>query len=717
MIKAPFNFVPLSDKFFSPKWANQISHDIPFEDGVSGTINLKITAESPLFVRNGHTQRDSEEKNEEYKSFSKTSDGKYFIPATSIKGAIRNVLEIISFGKMTHVQDRHFGLRDLDDREGYRKKMNANKIHCGWLMQKNESYIVEDCGSPKRITIKEVDEVLNNHFNLKTDLFGLVSNPENFKNDNGRDAMLKYRHIISIQNPKFSSNEIDNFLLESDDYILSDDEVTLVLTGQPGARYFDKDATKPIPSKKEIEKYGKNAKVKGCWKGKGKEFLFPNKVLKTINVDNVIESFKTIHANTPDFEKLWSKKLRNGKRVPVFFLYEDKNSIHSMGLSFMYKYPYLQSVYDAIPNNLKDQNNEGFKPDLAECMFGYIHNEEDQNSSLRGRVQFYATTPKQQVADREVTVALNSPKPSYYPLYKRGYDWNSGTDIAGRKIYMRWERPCPQSSSDNTNINSIIKPLKEQSWFETKICFSNLKPSELGALLAAISFLGDNGKKYKHSLGQGKPYGYGICKFEVTGGNLFHNNDLENKENELSFYKQVEYMKAFLNELNKEGIDLYGSETVKTLFAIAGTKQKVQGDVYMRMSKNRNENEFLLAKKNGEYLKKYPISDVNFPDLDDLLNRAHLEEEKRNAEIEKTRIEQQKEQMAKDQMQSIKLNDKVEVRYKGSKKAQIISPVEIDFDIQLVISKFEPEPAVGSVFSAVVAQVSKEGKVTQLKRI
>ena len=69
MIKAPFNFVPLSDKVYFPDWADKISHDVPFEDGLSGTIELKITAQTPIFVRNGHTKEDAEAKNDKYKSF------------------------------------------------------------------------------------------------------------------------------------------------------------------------------------------------------------------------------------------------------------------------------------------------------------------------------------------------------------------------------------------------------------------------------------------------------------------------------------------------------------------------------------------------------------------------------------------------------------------------------------------------------------------------
>ena len=37
-IKAPFNFIPVSEKVFFPSWANQISHDIPFADTESGMI-------------------------------------------------------------------------------------------------------------------------------------------------------------------------------------------------------------------------------------------------------------------------------------------------------------------------------------------------------------------------------------------------------------------------------------------------------------------------------------------------------------------------------------------------------------------------------------------------------------------------------------------------------------------------------------------------------
>jgi CRISPR/Cas system CSM-associated protein Csm3 (group 7 of RAMP superfamily) len=77
---------------FIPDWGKYVSQDYPFEDGVSGKIALEITAESDIFVRDGSGDKSSD--------FSKINQ-RYFIPGTSIKGSLRSVLEIVSFGKLT----------------------------------------------------------------------------------------------------------------------------------------------------------------------------------------------------------------------------------------------------------------------------------------------------------------------------------------------------------------------------------------------------------------------------------------------------------------------------------------------------------------------------------------------------------------------------------------------------------------------------------------
>ena len=52
-LRAPYNFIPLAGSVFYPKWAKDISFEMPFEDGFSGVIDVTMTAESPIFVRNG----------------------------------------------------------------------------------------------------------------------------------------------------------------------------------------------------------------------------------------------------------------------------------------------------------------------------------------------------------------------------------------------------------------------------------------------------------------------------------------------------------------------------------------------------------------------------------------------------------------------------------------------------------------------------------------
>lgn len=110
MIKAPFNFVPCAPDVFFPEWASKVSQDIPFSGELSGTIKITIKAETPIFIRNGHSL------NHEDNTFSHVNQNgqiQYFIPATSIKGCIRSVLEMMSFGKLKPVSDSKVEGKDV----------------------------------------------------------------------------------------------------------------------------------------------------------------------------------------------------------------------------------------------------------------------------------------------------------------------------------------------------------------------------------------------------------------------------------------------------------------------------------------------------------------------------------------------------------------------------------------------------------------------------
>ena len=95
-MKTPYNFIPLNERVFCPDWSENVSMDFPFEDGLFGQIRYRLVAETPVFVDDGHDNFCSR-------------NGEKYIPATSIKGCIRNVLRIISFGRIGDITKQRVG--------------------------------------------------------------------------------------------------------------------------------------------------------------------------------------------------------------------------------------------------------------------------------------------------------------------------------------------------------------------------------------------------------------------------------------------------------------------------------------------------------------------------------------------------------------------------------------------------------------------------------
>jgi CRISPR/Cas system CSM-associated protein Csm3 (group 7 of RAMP superfamily) len=87
-----------------PDWAHLVSHDLPFQDGLSGTLEYTLTNHTPLCVG-------SKKDQQSVLRVAKNPDGTPVIPATSLKGMIRSVLEIASFGKFYSVDKQKFSYR------------------------------------------------------------------------------------------------------------------------------------------------------------------------------------------------------------------------------------------------------------------------------------------------------------------------------------------------------------------------------------------------------------------------------------------------------------------------------------------------------------------------------------------------------------------------------------------------------------------------------
>lgn len=614
-IKAPYNFVPLEDTVFFPEWQNRISQDIPFSDGVSGRIDIKIEAKTPIFVRNGQAQLTEQEKKEGKKgddSFSHTDDGRYFIPGTSIKGELRNVLEILSFGKMTQVQDARFGIRKIGDNEYHNL---LKDVHCGWLTKNaNGEYVIEDCGKPLRISLEEIDNALGSK--LYKDAKDLdCKNLDKNKENERKSATYKYASLNLLDKIQLSANVSDkeledkamlpeelymNFIFDAEEYgkqiykVSHDGDTlgTIVLTGQPD-------------------------------KKKDFEFIFQDNVIHeyTINA-NVIRDFRTIHKNNYDYKNLWRDRLEQGCKVPVFFtLY--KSQVDAIGLTYMFRYPTINSIHTAIPAQLQIT---GFK-DLAECIFGTA----TQNHELKGRVFISPAFSIGQVQKcKEVKTTLSSPKPSFASLYVEKGSWmNANARIKGRKRY-----PVRDSTwgNDTGNGNTETKfiPLASGTTFSGNIYFHNLKKVELGALISALTFNGHS--ECFHSIGEAKPLGFGKVKIS------FERIEDTELKNEQSIESIGTYLKAFQDKISKSvlnGKNLEDTASVKELIAMAIgiPANKNEEFKYMNMSTEHGQNEFIEAQK--FYLPRF-TSIMKDPDKIDNVTAQRLSREYNSqADLEK----------------------------------------------------------------------------------
>lgn len=692
-IKAPFNFVPLNKEVFFPGWADQVSHDIPFSDGESGTIELEMTAKTPVFVRNGHTRQEAVEKSENYISFSKDTKGNYFIPATSIKGMIRNVLEIISFGKMGRVSNDRFGYRDLHSNDYKNEIVNSdNKVHCGFLKKKSDNEVeISDHGEPFRIPIDEIDRKVGTKF------MDFISNRQNFKASatHNRTARKKYNLIpMSKLRGRFSLNPERKTFSADPREIVSFDHMgkntgTIVFTGQPSAR--------------QRSKNGKMA-------GKIFEFVFPDHILGTHQLlmeddkDQRFRDFLFIHQQSADWVDFWKKEFEKGTHVPVFFMIKD-NELKHFGLAYMYKIPYNFRVKDCLPDDHRSTD-----PDFAELIFG------NQDAGLKGRVQISHAKCHKNQGTFTIKPLMGSPKASYYPIYlqqKQGVDEEISGDyinyskdnawLKGWKRYPVHTRPAQIGQVDERQQNNIsaAEMLEAGSTFKFQIRFHNLKRAEIGGLLNAITLMQSDGY---HSIGFAKPYGFGTVQL-----NMIDNTSLKGELDA--------YYSAFDNEVSRQ---------------IPGWQKKSQISELLLMSKSQNiDNElgympltdFVGAKKEKRYLPYFSqyANKVLLQNDDLIIEEKHQYFEPSYYEMEENLSNDPEVEDTEHRKGEIIQNFKDEDIPEGAYIAEIIAKKRVRLmdsgeESQLVIPRGSKMigDEIGKIIIVTIKQKSKAGKIVQV---
>lgn len=653
-LHAPYNFVPLSNWVHIPDWSAAVSHDLPFEDGLCGELTIEISAETPVLI--GSEKAAGSNAVHPYR----LPDGRYAIPGATLKGMLRNMLEIATFGRMSAVDDQQFALRDLSgpikndyqkkfattvrkaDKDGRMQMAYAALPETGWLKYKDGKWQVAPCAHAR------VDhDVLDNLLRAKgadpgtPGPFRQIAKSGSGDDGQGKDdrnpklPILKYRRFVECIGEKLSKEPTWKWL-----------QVRYEMEGKA----FAQEHSEIRPGQRKYLFYQRVTRVgNGAHTGhivftgqpgpkKHMEFMFydagePREPLQV--PDKVTAAFLALHnpakesknGRRPPAAVVWDFHQRErpyGERgTPVFFLRDAKGQIESLGLAQMYRLPYTLTIGQAI-GNTQEHPRRG-EADFCETLFGHIA--EDKDKGLRGRVAFGHAAACGPVKPQALgSTILNGPKASYFPNYMlqneatsqgdRLRDKGQYTTLMNEKARIRgWKRypvrdgyalqVLTPEQKKNQDIQTQLNPLPAGTVFESRIRFHNLLPEELGALVWALNWGGAS--HCRHAIGMGKPFGMGRVKLAIKASDIRPNREgratLTPEECRTRFVEHME--SAHAEAVNKQ--EWRTSPQLKALLAMAnpaiGNTQTLQ---HMRLGEGRDANEFVNAKKAGLVLPEYP---------------------------------------------------------------------------------------------------------------
>lgn len=504
---APYNFVPLNDRIVE---AEPIpSFDRYHKDRFTGYIDLTIETLTPLYIRDTLTMEEFRQK-EEYEKEKKTFINPDFfspggiirIPGSSLRGMIRTLVEIVSYGRFEFFDDRRLYFRAVGDTSrlgiDYRDTMTDQsdyyfpKIKAGILKRIDRDYYIHPSKELEgtqiyKINFDKTTRIVDGTKDFKLtdfefkEIYFKPTTPDlhihyriDKKTGNKVSFKLKYAKLASVSLSKDANHPYKGFIIAS---------------GHMDKKHMHWVINEPDDSQKEIK--------------------VPESVIKEYKNDN--------QRNAPNL----LAKADNKESVPCFYVTDNSDNIISFGHTGMFRLAYRKTIGQHIPTQLQSTD----KIDIATAIFG-------DEKNFASRVFFEDAINEKNASPflkMDIPKILSGPKPTCFQHYleqksenltnhpKNLAHYNSDNPIRGYKLY--WHRDGNDwIETDKENINkhqtqyTKITPVKPGTLFHGRIRFENLSKVELGALLFVLDL--PNG--CAHKLGMGKPLGLGSIKITPT---------------------------------------------------------------------------------------------------------------------------------------------------------------------------------------------------------
>ena len=548
--KSPYNFVPINRTVITTDGPG-IDMDCYNSKRYSGYIDLDIETLTPLYIRDTYN-KDEELRARQSEEDSKWQNPDFFspghvpaIPGSSLRGMLRSLIEIISWSKMAHIEDRKLYFRKVGQKGRYQRMMldiNGSVPYAipGWLRKVGQQYVIFPLES-KDIYRINFSPVLDERIDK------WLVNGQQFDPFKFHKVSFKPTKIIDHEHPRVF---IDKRTREQKKVILL---LKYALVSQ-AFMHNDQSIDSNIPGYESgyvvlsglmghnTEKHCKHMH----WIiHRPKQEPAPSEI--KILSDEVINNYES-DTNRDKRADLFKQLKEYPDGVPCFYITQN-NKILAFGHTPLFRLPYAKSIRDHLPSAHRKNLN---RPDFAETIFGNA-------DKFAGRVFFEDAkiVPNQDniYLDIKSPKILATPKPTcalHYLEQNTGAfganDWDSSIDetnrnalIRGHKMY--WHRKTPLNSSmdyswaeanvlEDSPQHTSIRAINREKKFKGPIRFENLSHEELGALLMSLE-LPEN---CHHKIGMGKPLGLGsikikpslfICDRNERYGKLFTDNGNE----------------------------------------------------------------------------------------------------------------------------------------------------------------------------------------------
>ncbi|WP_314392917.1 TIGR03986 family CRISPR-associated RAMP protein [Leptotrichia shahii] len=544
----PYNFVSLGEKVID-SGERKLGRN-------TGKLKCKLITKSPLFI--GGEKREKDGHTLEY--FYRKNDS-FIIPASSLKGAIRNVIDVMTNSVIRNVEYERLEERLKPSKESIVKYGIIESLPDG-----DKKGVIKVA---HRVKIKK--EILTKSPNYdKNGKIYKIYMKKNIENYEKIETEEKYKQLLSRK--------------DAQDKTI----VTIWVASERPREVYEKILVKKNEilyrfDKKELEDI---------------EYLIKQRSErdKKNNKDFYYKSRK-------DRDEKNFFKLKVGDPIIMYQKNKKDNMVHLV-FSEIPRVRYEFSPFDLVPTEFHPSDSLD-NLSFSERLFGTIgdntkidEDKKDKLTALSGRVFFEDAkiinkNPKMINNGKLVTLKpFGEPHPTLVSFYLNRKDYNSNTKegvyIKGRKFYWHHEDKIEKEFKKFSNSitmnseekhNSSLELMDYGNEFEFDIHFENLTAEELGVLIYALELE----KGLLHKIGRGKAFGFGSCKIEIKEFLL------ENKDKYKDFF-----IEPFEKESKKEEY-------------ISKAKEKYVDE----NRKNIQELKAILSQKNNLDFSKSPFPEEN----------------------------------------------------------------------------------------------------------